>query len=119
MTILTDKKLIKEKFISLGLTEKIKEEGWLELLSPSKIKQLCIDAYKDDVITDEKYFIDHGIPEWFMKEIKKAHLFAGGKGHQNLYWNWTKNKKFPKATVYNFLEFIRVYGGKDDSNKNV
>lgn len=73
----------------------------------TQIKQLCIDAYKDDVITDEKYFIDHGIPEWFMKEIKKAHLFSGGKGHQNLYWNWTKNKKFPKATVSNFLDFIK------------
>lgn len=79
----------------------------------NKIRELCIEAYKMDVVADEKWFIDHGIPEAFMKKIKKAHLVAGGKGKQPLYWNWTKNLKYPNSTISNFLDFIRVYGGNE------
>ena len=78
----------------------------------NKIRELCIEAYKMDVVADEKWFIDHGIPEAFMKKCKKSHLVAGGKGKQPLYWNWHKNLKYKEATVDNFLDFIRVYGGE-------
>lgn len=76
----------------------------------NKIRQLCIDAYKSDIITDEKYFIDNGIPEDFLMKCKKGHLIAGGKGKQNLFVNWHQNKKYPQATVDNFLEYLRTKG---------
>lgn len=78
----------------------------------NKIRELCIEAYKMDEVSNEAYFIKHGIPEEFMKKIKKAHLYGGGKGKQNLYFNWHKNQKYPEATIDNFLDFIRVYGGE-------
>lgn len=78
----------------------------------NKIRELCVEAYKLNVVADEKWFINHGIPETFMKKIKKAHLYGGGRGKQNLYWNWTTNLKYPEATISNFLDFIRVYGGE-------
>lgn len=76
----------------------------------NKIRQLCIDAYKSDIITDEKYFIDHGIPSDFMAKCKKSHLCAGGKGKANLYWNWHQNMKYKEATIDNFLEYLRTKG---------
>ena len=76
----------------------------------NKIRELCIEAYKCDVIADEKYFLNHGIPAEFMTKCKKGHLFGGGKGKQPIYWNWHKNLKYPKATIDAFLDFIRVYG---------
>jgi hypothetical protein len=79
----------------------------------NKIRQLCVEAYKLDVVANEQFFISHGIPETFMKKIKKAHLYGGGRGKTNLYWNWTKNLKYPEATISNFLDFIRVYGHED------
>lgn len=73
----------------------------------NKIRELCIEAYKWDVIADEQYFIKHGIPKDFMNQCKKAHLYGGGKGKCNLYWNWHTNKKFPNSTIDNFLDFIK------------
>ena len=70
------------------------------------IKQLCIDAFHDGIITDEKFFIDSGIPSDFLKECKKAHLYGGGKNGQNIYWNWHTNKLYPKSTIDNFLDFL-------------
>lgn len=78
----------------------------------NKIRELCIEAYKLSVVADEKWFIDHGIPEAFMKKCKKSHLYGGGKGKQPIYWNWHQNQKYKEATVDNFLDFIRVYGGE-------
>lgn len=76
----------------------------------NKIRELCIEAYKCDVIADEQYFIKHGIPKDFMAQCKEAHLYGGGKGKQNLYWNWHKNMKYKNATVDKFLDFVK--GGK-------
>lgn len=78
----------------------------------NKIRELCVEAYKLDVVANEQFFISHGIPEAFMKKIKKAHLYGGGRGKQNLYWNWHENKKYKEATIDAFLDFIRVYGGQ-------
>ena len=36
----------------------------------NKIRELCIEAYKMDEVSNEAYFIKHGIPEEFMKKIK-------------------------------------------------
>lgn len=79
-----------------------------------KIKELCIEAYKLDLIADEAYFIDLGIPKDFMAQCKKAHLYGGGKGKRNLYWNWHTNKKFPNDTIDNFLDFIKEKEIKGD-----
>ena len=61
----------------------------------NKIRELCIEAYKWDVITDEKFFIENGIPEEFMAKCKKNHLYGGGKNNSNIFWNWHKNYKYP------------------------
>lgn len=75
------------------------------------IKELCIDAFKNGETTNVAYFIENGIPEEFMAKCKKANLYGGGKGKQNIFWNWHENKKFPERTVDKFMDFIRVYGG--------
>ena len=74
----------------------------------NKVRELCIDAYKDGIITDEAFFIRNGIPEWFMKEAKKAHLYGGGKKGQNIFWNWHQNKKYPNSTIDNFLDYLKA-----------
>lgn len=92
---------------------KSKYEQYCEYFN--KIKELCIEAYKWDVVSDEDYFIKHGIPKDFMAQCKKAHLCGGGKGKKNLYFNWHTNKKFPNDTIDNFLDFIKekeIKGGK-------
>ena len=75
-----------------------------------KIKELCIDAYKSNTITNVEFFVENGIPEEFLKKCKLAKLYGGGKGNQNIFWNWHSNMKYPECTVDNFMEFIRVYG---------
>lgn len=72
----------------------------------NKIRELCIEAYKDGIITDEDFFIRNGIPQWFMRECKVSHLYGGGKKNQNIFWNWHQNKKYPTKTIDNFLEYL-------------
>ena len=86
----------------------IVEKGHFELYCSYfwKIKNLCIQAYKCDEITDEKFFIKNGIPEEFMAKCKKNHLYGGGKNNSNIYWNWHKNRKYPGNTIDNFLDFV-------------
>lgn len=78
----------------------------------ANIKNLCIEAFKEGITTDIEYFIENGIPDEFMQKCKLAKLYGGGKKGQNIFWNWHENKKYPECTVDNFLEFMRVYGGK-------
>lgn len=96
---------VKERIVDMGLYEKYCEYF-------GKIARLCIEAYKCDEVTTEKYFIDNGIPEDFMKRCKKAHLYGGGKNGANIFFNWHKNRKYPKNTVDNFLDYIQKKEGK-------
>lgn len=71
-----------------------------------RIKKLCIQAYKCNIITTTNYFVEKGIPQDFMDKCWKSHLCGGGKG-QNIMWNWSQNLKYPNSTVDNFLAFVK------------